>query len=138
MKKVVIALTLALAMVLGLVGVAAAITNGQPDGDNHAYVGILIFDPPDLNQGRWRCSGSLIAPNVVVTAGHCTDGAVNARVWFVEKLQAEDGSYLVPDYPAGGVVAVEGTPYTNPDYRSPDNPYGGGNGLPPSPIAILG
>jgi hypothetical protein len=25
---------------------------------------------------------------------------------------------------------VEGTPYTNPDYDSPDNPYGGGNGLP--------
>jgi hypothetical protein len=51
-------------------------------------------------------------------------------VWFDEKLQDDDGNYLVPDYPVGGVVAIEGTPYLNPDYRSPDNPYGGGNGLP--------
>jgi hypothetical protein len=121
---------IALVAVLGSLGVAYAITNGQPDGDNHPYVGLLVFDPPDISQGRWRCSGSLIAPTVVLTAGHCTDGAVTARVWFDEKLQAEDGSYLVPDYPAGGVVAVEGTPYVNPEYRSDENPYGGGNGLP--------
>jgi hypothetical protein len=50
-------------------------------------------------------------------------------VWFDERLQDDDGSFLVPDYPLGGVVAIEGTPYTNPDY-SIGNPYGGGNGLP--------
>jgi hypothetical protein len=130
MKKLTISIVIGLALLLSAVGGAMAITNGQPDGDNHPYVGILIFDPTPPATGRWRCSGSLIAPNVVLTAGHCTDGALAARVWFVEKLQAEDGSYLVPDYPAGGVLAIEGTPYTNPDYRSPENPYGGGNGLP--------
>jgi hypothetical protein len=130
MKRLTISIILGLVLVLSMVGSALAITNGQPDGDNHPYVGLLIFDPPDVSTGRWRCSGSLIAPNVVLTAGHCTDGAVAARVWFVEKLQNPDGSFTVPDYPAGGVVAVEGTPYTNPDYRSPENPYGGGNGLP--------
>lgn len=36
-----------------------------------------------------------------------------------------------PLYPFGGAGsgAVEGTPYTNPNYRL-NNPYGGGNGLP--------
>jgi hypothetical protein len=130
MKKLTISIILGLVLVLSLVGSALAITNGQPDGDSHPYVGLLIFDPPDVSTGRWRCSGSLIAPNVVLTAGHCTDGAVAARVWFVEKLQNPDGTFAVPDYPAGGVVAIEGTPYTNPLYRSPENPYGGGNGLP--------
>lgn len=130
MRKVTISIILGLVLVLSMVGSALAITNGQPDGDNHPYVGLLIFDPPDVSTGRWRCSGSLIAPNVVLTAGHCTDGAVAARVWFVEKLQNPDGTFAVPDYPAGGVVAIEGTPYTNPLYRSPENPYGGGNGLP--------
>jgi hypothetical protein len=129
MKKIIIAAIFAIVLVFSLVGVAGAITNGQPDGDNHPYVGLLVFDYAPGMPG-WRCSGTLIAPNVVLTAGHCTDGAVAARIWFDEKLQAEDGTYLVPDYPAGGVVAIEGTPYTNPDYQSPDNPYGGGNGLP--------
>jgi hypothetical protein len=95
---------------LGTVDVALAITNGQPDGDNHPYVGLIRFD--DESGPGWRCSGSLIAPDIVLTAGHCTDGAVAARVWFVERLQDEYGNYLVPDYPGGGKVAIEGIPYT--------------------------
>jgi hypothetical protein len=133
MKKGLIAVFIALALLAVTVGIAGAITNGQPDGDDHPYVGLLVFDVyvPDVgNVPAWRCSGALIAPDVVLTAGHCTDGAVAARVWFDERLQDDDGNFLVPDYPWGGVVALEGTPYTNPDYRSPDNPYGGGNGLP--------
>jgi len=129
MKKITISIILGLILVLSMVSGALAVTNGQPDGDNHPYVGLLVFDVAPGTPG-WRCSGSLIAPNVVLTAGHCTDGAVAARAWFVEKLQNPDGSYIVPDYPGGGMVAIEGTPNTNPKYRSPENPYGGGNGLP--------
>jgi hypothetical protein len=130
---------LALGLVLATVVAAYAITNGQPDGDEHPYVGLLVFDAevcdpehPDEceNVPAWSCSGSLIAPSVVLTAGHCTDGAAGARVWFNERLQDDDGALLVSDFPSGGDVAIEGTPWTNPDYRSPDNPYGGGNGLP--------
>ena len=109
---------------------ASAITNGQPDGDAHPYVGLLVFDVyiPDVgNVPAWRCSGSLIAPDVVLTAAHCTEGAVAARVWFNERLQDDDGSYLVPDYPWGGIVAVEGTPYTNPDFCQ--NCSGDGEGI---------
>lgn len=116
-------------IVLGLsISPALAITNGQPDGDMHPYVGLLLFDTyiPDVgNVPAWRCSGSLIAPDVILTSGHCTDGAVAARVWFNEALQDADGNFLVPDYPFGGVVAIEGTPYTNPDFC-----YGCGEGLP--------
>ena len=131
-KKLVFIVVLALALMIG-VGTVFAVTNGQPDGDAHPYVGLLVFDVyvPDVgNVPAWRCSGALIAPDVVLTAGHCTDGAVAARVWFDERLQDDDGNFLVPDYPWGGVVAIEGTPYPNPKYRSDENPYGGGNGLP--------
>ena len=127
MKRLTIVLVLVMVLAFGLASVAYAITNGQPDGENHPYVGILVFD--DEYGPAWRCSGALIAPNVVLTAGHCTDGAVGARVWFDEKLQDEDGNFLVPDYPWGGTIAVEGTPHTNDDFRSADNPYGGGNSL---------
>ena len=135
MKKYIIASILALALVLSLVGVAGAITNGQPDGDNHPYVGLLVFDVAPGVPG-WRCSGALIAPDVVLTAGHCTDGAVAARVYFDADTQVltcprdADGNLIPGDcYPFGGADA-EGTAYTNPKYRSDENPYGGGNGLP--------
>ena len=133
MKKIVLASVLAMALMLSLVGAAAAITNGQPDGNRHPYVGLLVFDADIPGVGvvpAWTCSGSLIAPNVILTAGHCTDGAVAARVWFEEKLQNEDFSFIVSDFPFGGGESTEGTPYTNPDYGSAENPNGGNNGLP--------
>jgi hypothetical protein len=123
MKKLTIGIVFGLILVLAVATVATAITNGEPDGNNHPYVGLLVFDVAP-GQPAWRCSGSLIAPNVVLTAGHCTEGAVAARVWFDEIVEGN------PDYPGGGPSAVEGTPYLNPDYRSEENPYGGGNGLP--------
>ena len=123
MKKIVIASILALALVLSLVGVVSAITNGQPDGDAHPYVGLLVFD--DENGPAWRCSGSLIAPNVVLTAGHCTDGAVAARIWFAEDVTYDAVPF--PLYPYGGLGsgAVEGMPYTYSEFCT-----GCGNGLP--------
>ena len=108
---------------------ALAITNGVPDGDNHPYVGLLVFDAAP-GQPAWRCSGSLISPTVVLTAGHCTDGAVAARVWFNEDVTYASVPFPLYPYGGPGSGATEGTPYTNPDYRSPDNPYGGGKGLP--------
>ena len=48
----------------------AAITNGQLDGDGHPYVGTIAVRQAS---GAWRqfCSGSLVSPNVYLTAGHC-------------------------------------------------------------------
>ena len=126
-RKFLIVAAVLVGLVVASVGIAYAITNGQPDGDAHPYVGLLVFedwDPPPGEPPAWRCSGSLIAPDVVLTAGHCTYGAEAARVWFDESVEGN------LDYPWGGPSAVEGTPYTNPKYRSPENPYGGGNGLP--------
>jgi hypothetical protein len=119
----------AILLTLALVAPAGAITNGAPDGDDHPYVGILVFDAAP-GQPAWRCSGSLISPTVVVTAGHCTDGAVAARIWFDEDVTYDAVPFPLYPYGGPGSGAIEGTPYTNPMYRSPDNPYGGGNGLP--------
>jgi hypothetical protein len=67
---------------LSFAAAAAAITNGAPDNGAHPAVGALVF------AGAPQCSGTLIAPGVFLTAGHCTAGLPSNRVdvTFSERL----------------------------------------------------
>jgi hypothetical protein len=71
----------ALGAALALAAIAApalAITGGRPDGDAHPNVGLLVAD---LGAGsRPVCSGTLVAPAVFLTAGHCTVSLPTSRV----------------------------------------------------------
>jgi hypothetical protein len=93
----------------------AAITGGEPDGEGHPNVGLMIAEID--GEPQWRCSGTLIAPRVFLTAGHCVgDGATAARVWFDTDLTDDQ------DYPGPGPSAIEGTPIPHPLYL-----WGGGD-----------
>jgi S1-C subfamily serine protease len=58
---------------------ALAITGGAPDGNGHPAVGLLVADVPGAGLTP-VCSGTLIAPAVFLTAGHCTAPLVGAGV----------------------------------------------------------
>jgi secreted trypsin-like serine protease len=96
----------------------SAITFGVPDNGEHPYVALIIFD--DANGPAWRCSGTLVSPTVVLTAGHCADGAVAARVWFQEDMTRPANS----EYPFGGATSIEGIPHAHPNFT--------GNIVPPN------
>ena len=64
-----------------------AVTDGEPDGTRHPNVGLMIA--LDANGApMWRCSGTLVSPRHYLTAGHCTDGATTARVYFQQDAGA--------------------------------------------------
>src|SRR5438067_1764074 len=89
---------------------AGAITGNYQQDLAHPYVGLIAFYDSAGNFTH-RCSGSLIAPSVFLTAGHCTDattGATQARIWFEQDagvgFDAVTGTPAPSGYPVSGGV----------------------------------
>ena len=83
---------------------AAAITGNYVEDFEHPYVGLVVFYD-ETGAFSHRCSGSLLSPTVFLTAGHCTDGATTARVYFQQDAGANYD-------PATQVDPVSGYPET--------------------------
>ena len=107
------AVLIAAAMLLAVVIPAAAVQFGELDGEDHPHVGLMVFDVD--GSPAWRCTGTLLSPTVMLTAGHCTFGTSGGRVWF--ESDVESG---IPGngYPAGGGTSIEFSEvHTNPNYN---------------------
>jgi hypothetical protein len=63
------------------------VTGNYTDDNTHTWVGLVAFYDA-AGEFSHRCSGSLIAPTVFLTAGHCTEGVSFARVWFAQDAGA--------------------------------------------------
>jgi secreted trypsin-like serine protease len=108
-----VALIAALGMLLTLgMGSASAITDGELDGNRHPYVGLMVAQDAK-GTPLWRCSGTLLASRLFLTAGHCTEApAAHVEIWFASDVESG-----IPQngYPNDGDVG--GTPYTHPSYN---------------------
>lgn len=104
MRLAVFAAILGLALALP----AGAITDGELDGDDHPYVGLMVAQAAD-GTPLWRCSGTLISSTVYVTAGHCVEPpAAQAQIWFDTDLEPMPSDF---DYPFAGDVSGTTYPY---------------------------
>jgi hypothetical protein len=102
---------------------APAVTGGQPDGNQHPNVGLILFYSED---GRFRCSATLISPTVLLTAAHCTQGTLGSTLVTFDSVIAEQppSPFPVAADPSRGYTDAEieaagylsGTAYTHPEY----------------------
>ncbi len=95
LKKVLITAFVAAFLLILVATPSEAVTFGQPDNGEHPYVGTLLFVQNGV--GYYSCTGTLISPTVMLTAGHCTEEAGNANdvtyVRFDEDAMAGRGDY---------------------------------------------
>jgi hypothetical protein len=96
-------MTIVAALLLSVAPVLT-ITNGQPDGNQHPYVGVAIQFVPNTNLIA-VCSGSAFSPTRFLTAAHCFDPALPVYVSF----KSEPPFFFPTDFTAG-------TFYPNPDW----------------------
>lgn len=114
-----------LAITLATAAPSGAITGGQPDGNGHPNVALIVFYDAT---GRYRCSATLISPRVLVTAAHCTTGTLGKTLVTFEPTIAEAPPSPLPVAadPAVGYTAAElaaagyrsGTAHTHPQYSN--------------------
>ncbi len=111
MKRISFSLVLVLVLMVSIVGMASAITDGYPDGSGHPYVGLMVAQTAD-GAPLWRCSGTLVSAKLFVTAGHCTEApAAHVEIWFESDVQSNQ---VALGYPYKGDVG--GVPYTHPQF----------------------
>lgn len=133
-RRIALALTATALAVGSLTSPAAAITDGELDGNGHPHVGIMVAKDAS-GKPLWRCTGTLLTTTLFLTAGHCTESpAASADIWF----RADMTDAKANNYPNKG--DARGTTYTHPEYNPGnftyrdvgvvrlDRPYKGTNG----------
>jgi hypothetical protein len=143
----------ALSALLVTASPAAAVTFGQPTGDDHANVGLIYFE---TNDGLFRCTGTLIAPDLVLTAGHCNGEEEDHRSWvtFTPEVELDDEVVDMDDDEFADWLAANddftegsGTPHPSyDDYAAFPDTYDVGVvvlreeivGIEPAPLAPIG
>jgi hypothetical protein len=102
---------------------AAAITGGVPDENQHPNVALIVYY---TEEGRFRCSATLVSPTVLLTAGHCTDGVIGSVAVTFDTAPAPEPPFPLPPAadPSVGYTDAEiaaagflsGTAFTYPGY----------------------
>lgn len=111
-KKLLAVVAVVLVLTLVPIGLSSAVTHGEPDGEGHPYVGLVLFYD-EAGDYMWRCTGTLMSDTIVMTAGHCVSGPTSAKVFF----DADLSNLVFPYLDCATYTCYGGTPHMNPDYN---------------------
>jgi len=123
-RSTLVALAAVVALSLGAIAPATAITDGELDGNGHPYVGLMVAQT-SAGIPLWRCSGTLMSSRVFLVAGHCTEApAAHIEIWFAAgpiplgagfPASGANPCAGISGYPCKGDVG--GVPRTHPQYN---------------------
>jgi trypsin len=93
-----------------------AVTNGELDGNRHPAVVLLLMEVK--GQPAFRCSGTLLSPTILLTAGHCAGapGEFSGMRVFTES-DVDNGNN---NYPFAGPNSVEAVTWSAHPLYNPD------------------
>ena len=87
MRRLLVMIAVFVGLLASTASPAHAITGNYVEDNEHSFVGLVVFYDEN-GEFSHRCSGSLLTPTVFLAAGHCTDGATTARVYFQQDAGA--------------------------------------------------
>ena len=105
----------------------SAITGGDADGEGHPGVAMIVWYEA---AGRFRCTATLISPTVLVTAAHCTSGAIGKTLVTFDTNASAPLPRAADDLGSGtsaigydttatyGTSSVTGTAIPHPNYSN--------------------
>lgn len=118
-KKMLFGLFAALAVLALAVSSVGAITDGELDGNDHPHVVLLLMEVG--GEPMYRCSGTLLSPTVLLTAGHCTSNYPDEPYSGMRVFTESDVDGGDNDYPYAGNNTVEAVSWAaHPLYETED------------------
>jgi len=98
-------LVLVVIMLLIFAVPAVAITDGELDGEDHPHVVLLLMEIG--GEPAYRCSGTLLTPTVLLTAGHCVSNYPGPEFSGMRVFTESDVDNGDNNYPYAGPNSVE-------------------------------
>ncbi len=113
MKTVLIMLIRMLVLMLSIASISEAITHGEKDVEGHPNVVLIVVDVNGFP--AWRCSGTMLSDNYVLTAGHCVDPLVSgvSGMRIFTESDVENGNNSYPFAGSNSIEAVRWAAHPN-------------------------